>query len=297
MNSQPTPVTSSRDWQEENIAAIHTRLAPIVEQQELARIITSEFQGVFLRRFDTSLELYCYNHENKTLSEIMSRIDLSNPLKLGAEYNQAAILSAVWRTHDPKRIYIAGMGGGRLSMVFHHLFPEVQIDGSDIDPTMITVCEDYFGLHLDHRHEIRVADSREDYASRTGPYDIVILDVFFGEGEHPGHLATVEFLRECKAKMADDGVLVANLVNMDPEYQAKISAICEVFPQCLDWDHAAAHVVFGSNFPPDYAEMSKRIKLLMAPIDSDFPGEEQISRLNPIRTETLTAEALRDCDL
>lgn len=294
MNKHFGNIESTELWREKNLKTILDRLAPVAQEQDLAKIITSDFQGVFLRRLEDTIELYCYNQETNTLSEIMSRIDLNNPLKPIAEYSKAVLLSAAWQDTPPNRIYIAGMGGGRLSMMFHHLFSNILIDGTDIDPTMIEVCENYFGLHLDGRHDIRVEDSRKDLAKREGLYDVVILDVFFGKGEHPNHLATVEFLQECKSKMSADGVLAVNLVTMDPYYEAKMAAIGEVFPHCLDWDYAGAHVLLASQNPVHLPSLGKRADELLKELDPSFSSEEQIDRIRILDITQLTSPALRD---
>lgn len=294
MSTKTNSDISIEDWQKANLERIRNRLAPILADDPYAKIIVSEFQGVFLHRKNNELRLYCFDLNERKLSEIMSRIDLTNPLRLVADYSQAVLLSAAWTDQQPSRIYIAGVGGGRLAMIYHHLFPKLNIDGSDIDPSMIKVCEDHFGLELDDRHDIRIADSREDIKQRDSLYDIIVLDVFFGRGEHPNHLATVEFVKECREKMSPHGVLVANFIRMDPSHETKIAAIADVFDHCHDWGYGGANVIFGSNHKPDFNAIKADVEKRLKNVDAHYDAETQIGRIGEISATDLKAEPLRD---
>ena len=232
-----------------NLALINERLQALRDAESIEQVFPGELQGVFVRNVEQTLEMYCYDNDTQKLSSIMSRIDLENPLNLMGIYTQVMFLSSLWNERPPSSVYMAGFGGGRLAMLFHHYFEGIRIDGSDIDSNVITASQVFFGLDKQMLSGIRIADSREDLKNRPAPYDIILLDVFTGGGEHVNHLATAEFFELCKDKLTHEGVIVANLVEMDPLLQRKISAMQSAFTHTCIWQHNGAHVVFASGHP------------------------------------------------
>ena len=232
-----------------NLALINERLQALRDAESIEQVFPGELQGVFVRKVEQTLEMYCYDNDTQKLSSIMSRIDLENPLNLMGIYTQVMFLSSLWNEQPPSSVYMAGFGGGRLAMLFHHYFEGIRIDGSDIDSNVITASQVFFGLDKQMLSGINITDSREDLKNRPTAYDIILLDVFTGGGEHVNHLATAEFFELCKDKLTHEGVIVANLVEMDPLLQRKISAMQSAFTHTCIWQHNGAHVVFASGHP------------------------------------------------
>ena len=267
-----------------NAEAIRERLQDIRSQAEIAKIIPSQLQGIFVRKIDDQLELYCYDPDTRSLSECMSRIDLINPLNLISPYTQTAFMTSCWGTTTPKRIYIAGFGGGCLGQVFHHYFPKAVIDGSEVDPAMLRVAETYFGVTFDTRYDVRSGDGREDLESREPPYDIIIIDVFFGNGTHANHLATSEFFEMCSRKLTANGVLCVNIIEKDPFHKNKIAAIESAFDYCYGWNVNGARVTFASQEPLNREEFLARLSQFVETENLTFPvmdRAEELSFISP----------------
>ncbi len=272
-------------WHAQNLAAIRQRLAPFLQQQNLAKIIPSEVQGVFVRTIDEIVELYCYDPESRDLSDIMSRVGIKNPLELIATYNQVLFLSFVWQHALPERIYIAGFGGGRLGMVSHHYSPEVEIHGSDFDPAIVDVAESHFGIEYDSRYSIKAADSGEDFDSRNTIYDTIIIDVFSSSGIHASHLASQPFFKLCNSKLKDDGVLAINLIERDPEREAKISNLASVFPHLIEWRNQGSHLIFASKQEPNLKTWIKRAEEFESAAALTYPFSEHAKALTAVDRE------------
>ena len=226
----------------------------------------------------------------------MSRIDLGNPLNLIGPYSQAVFLSAFWQEQQPKNIYIAGFGGGRLAMLFHHYFPNASIDGTDIDPNVLSVAKDYFGLGDDTLKGVNTADSRQDLIIRKKPYDIIFLDVFIGGGEHVNHLSTKEFFELCKEKRALKGVVVANLVIIDKRMHQKIAAMKAVFKYCTIWEFKGAHVIFASDEPINIKKLCGRVGEFQKAESLGFDLLDKAQMLKPLKLSK-PINALSDKDL
>lgn len=289
-------IKHNTSWKEQNLASILNRLSALRDAKHFEKIIQGKEQGIFLRKLDDVLEMYCFDNDTQQLSNIMSRIDLTNPLNLIGPYSQAVFLSAFWQSKAPENIYIAGFGGGRLAMLYHHFFPLANIYGSDFDPNILSAANDYFGIGEQTLENINAADSREDLLQSDILHDIIFLDVFAGGGEHVNHLATVEFFELCKSRLSNKGVLSANLVIIDERMHQKIAAIQKVFQYCHVWEYNGAHVVFASEYPLDQETFMSRISVFQTNEALDFDLMEKAQMLKPL-TRDNTLEPLRDADL
>lgn len=257
--------------QGENLARIRQKLEPAGNNPELATIIPSDVQGIFIRRLKQTLELYCYEPASRQLSDIMFRINLEDPLHLIGTYGQVMMLGAVWSDTPPSRVYVAGFGGGRLTMPLHHFFPDCLIDGSDFDPAILKAAETYFGIEYDKRHDVRANDSAVDLVQRTGTYDIIHVDVFSNSGDHPGHLASVEFFQSCARKLARDGVLAINLVDHDPSLERKTANLVQVFDSVVECRTNGASILFASHSRPDLDALHERARAFGEKAELTYP--------------------------
>lgn len=289
-------VKQNTTLKEQNLSAILKRLSKLREAENVEKIIPGDEQGLFLRKQENTLEMYCFDNETNKLSDIMCRIDLTNPLNLIGTYTQAAFLSAFWQTEEPENIYLAGFGGGRLAMLYDHYFPFSKVYGSDYDPNVLSVASDYFGISDKILENVTDDDSRADLTKSDILHDIIFLDVFAGGGEHVNHLATVEFFELCKSKLSQHGVVAANLVIFDARMHQKIKAMQKVFNHCLLWEHNGSHVIFASNNQLDLEAFIERVADFQLIEKLDF---ELVDKAKMLRSVSLDEpiQPLRDADL
>lgn len=160
---------------------------------------------------------------------IQSEIDLDDPLALQEAYTQAMLLALAWQP-EPRSVYMAGVGGGRVALALHHFFPEAELYCAEIEPEIVEIAHRYFGLPRSGRLHIAIEDGREYLARRTQRYDLILLDVFLDNGYSPYRMATVEFFSLCRAHLADDGALAINLLANDPFVERKLQSMAAVFP-------------------------------------------------------------------
>lgn len=289
-------VKQNNNWKEQNLSAILNRVSHLRDAEQVEKIIQGEEQGIFLRKLNDILEMYCFDNETQQLSNIMSRIDLTNPLNLIGPYSQAVFLSAFWQNEYPENIYIAGFGGGRLAMLYEHYFPHAKLYGSDFDPNVLLVANTYFGISEQTLENVNAADSRSDLMNLDIMHDIIFLDVFAGGGEHVNHLATIEFFELCKSRLSKHGVLTANLVIIDERMHQKIAAMQKVFPHCHVWEYNGAHVVFASKSPLDADALNARVLEFQTNEKLDFNLVEKASMLKPLKKDE-TIQPLQDSEL
>ncbi len=117
-----------------------------------------------------------------------------------------------------KRALVLGMGAGGSIRSMRATAPAVEIDAVEIDPEVVEAAYRYFGVRRDDaRLRIHVADARPWIARDTGLYDIIHVDLYQGGPYIPFYLNTVEFFRSVRARMAEDGLLMINVVDAGPD--------------------------------------------------------------------------------
>ena len=238
------------NWQTLNLAAIQQRLAWL--QQQPDGIIFCKDSGVHyvaVTKDRSHIKLSLIEKVNLHTDLLQSVFDFHNPLHLVSEYTQAMMLGLVWQ-NQPQRIYIAGFGGGRIPLVLHYYLPETVIDCADVDPIAVEAATQCFGVQFNSRLTVAIQDGREylEQQNADRQYDIIMTDVFFGNGYFPHRLATKEFYQLCKKRLSRDGVVLVNLLQRDEFYAEKIKTLQSVFSQvCVcPWKDINS-VLIGSN--------------------------------------------------
>lgn len=190
------------------------------------------------------------------VSDVMSLIDISNPLVLHSPYTQAMLLSLLF-VPDPRQLYMLGFGGGRIPMVLHHHLPNLTIQSSEQSKGVVDLLEMCFGIKTSERLNIEILDGREHL--ETFPlhqFDIILLDSFSGAGVHPNDLSSVEFYRLCQSRLSVNGIVTTNLVNSSPDFELKVKHFCDSFLYVYAFNNVIKdgsdtnndnHVYFGSN--------------------------------------------------
>ena len=141
-----------------------------------------------------------------------SVVDTAEPLRLVMYYSRLMYAGLLF-TPEPKRVLVVGLGGGTLSRVTAHYFPEADVDSIELDPEVAKLAKKYFLFRETQHVRLFVRDGRVHVKSLTRgntKYDIIMLDAFRG-GYIPYHLTTKEFLEECRSILSPNGVVVANL--------------------------------------------------------------------------------------
>ena len=271
-------------WQENNLNSILGRLKPLKSEPD--GIIYQEataFHDLIVEKFGPRINLI-FETDNPDRFSIESRIDINRPLHLLSTYTQIMMLSLVWRA-QPNRVYMIGLGGGRMAMVLHHYLPEVVIECTEIDPILPEIAGRYFGLIFDERLKVIVQDGRQylEETPLTKSYDIILLDAFFEGLFSPYQFATRDFLEMCNTRLHPEGVLMANLIASDPLFDAKIATIQSAFNQVLLRRYGEGDtVVAGSNATAfSIEEIVARARSLQARYNFSFPLVEHARRLAP----------------
>ncbi|MEM0437768.1 MAG: fused MFS/spermidine synthase [Candidatus Micrarchaeia archaeon] len=113
---------------------------------------------------------------------------------------------------SPSRGLVLGCAAGTQVELLKRRYPQIYVDGVDIDPSIVQVGREYFSLNdSDGRTSIYIEDARRFLHSTNSTYDIVFIDAFRAHSPPP-HLASVEFVRLLKSRMGAGGAVAVNLI-------------------------------------------------------------------------------------
>jgi spermidine synthase len=268
-------------WQARNLAAIRARLAPVAAKHDgtlFTEVAGSQF--VVVTKSSQEARLWLMEQENGSTGVLQSEIALQEPLRLLEPYTQAMMLALLWNA-APERVYIAGLGGGRLPMVLHHYLPEVKIDCVDVEPCVAKVAQRFFGCKPDDRLCVQIRDGRSALVEAVQGYGVILIDVFLDNGYSPYSMATLEFFQLCEQKVRPDGVVVINLLATDEFIDVKVATLARVFPYvyvCLVEDENV--VLYGSwRALPDAGERQIVAAELARNFGFEFPLEQWVTHL------------------
>jgi spermidine synthase len=160
---------------------------------------------------------------------IQSEMNKTDPLELTMAYSRH-MMTSVALVEKPKRILIVGLGGACLQRFLYAKLPETRIDTAELDPQVLTVAKRFFNLKEDARQTVTIGDGRKFIEQSKDKYDIIMLDAFSATSI-PYMLSTKEFLEATKARLADGGLVAANLWEMQADYGHMLKTYDAVFPE------------------------------------------------------------------
>ncbi len=161
---------------------------------------------------------------------------------------------APYTTADVKRIAIVGLAAGTIARQATDVFGPVPIDGYEIDPQIIAVGREYFGMTMPNLNPI-AEDGRVGLARLEEKYTLIGVDAY-RPPYIPWHLTTREFFQLCRDRLTPDGVLVIN-VGRSPTDRSLIdglaSTIGSVFPSVyvMDVPESFNTIVYATNQPTE----------------------------------------------
>ncbi len=110
---------------------------------------------------------------------------------------------------DIHRIAIVGLAAGTTARQAAAVFPNVTIDGIEIDPKIVEVGRRYFDMNLPNLNVI-IQDGRWGLSESREKYDLICVDAY-RPPYIPPQLTTQEFFQVAADHLQSDGVLAINV--------------------------------------------------------------------------------------
>jgi spermidine synthase len=227
---------------------------------------SSQYSHVRVRRLG-SVRTLTFVRDNGA-EALETQMDLNQPEALRFEYLRQFFCSYLFRPAQ-QRVLIVGLGGGGMIRFLDRFDSKLRIDAVEIDPLVVRVADEFFGVRSGPTTQIHTADGLQFIAQAGNRYDVIYMDAFLkpsaatdGSGA-PLALRTREFYKQMRSKLQPGGIVVFNL-NPHPGLQADLAAIGEVFPQVYVFDLPASQgtVAIAATEPQrvEYADLLRRAK-------------------------------------
>ena len=217
--------------------------------------------------------------------QIVERSDGSRALKLNEGvavhsvwHRDSVLTGGVWDTfllvpplldRPPESMLVIGNAGGTVARAFGELYPDVSIDGVEIDPEVSEAARRYMGLEDNPRLEVISADGRPYLELTDRSYDIIVVDAYH-QPYIPFQLATKEFFEAVREHLNPGGVVALNVASVpDDERLAEAigSTVLSVFPQAWSWKPLRFNeLMLGFDRPLEREELLKRVGEAPAPV-------------------------------
>ncbi len=133
-------------------------------------------------------------------------------LEYGGPWQQFLVGPFFYANRQPeevRRVAIIGLAAGTTARQAAAVFPNVVIDGIEIDPKIVDVGEKYFDMNLPNLNVI-IQDGRWGLSSSRQKYDLICIDAY-RPPYIPPHLTTQEFFQIAADHLNPDGVVVINV--------------------------------------------------------------------------------------
>jgi spermidine synthase len=207
---------------------------------------------------------------------VQSRVCPAEPTRLLLEYTRL-MMGFVLFQPAPARIAMIGLGGGSIARYCARKLPEAVFTAVEISPEVIAL-RHAFGLPPDGPRFRVVCDDGSVFVRRdAAPLDVLLVDGFDGDGQSE-QLCTPAFYDDCRARLADGGMLVANLYTGDGASDVLVTRIRASFADrtaVVDADGSENQVIFAASgataFPPAFPTLVERLRALRAthPVELD----------------------------
>jgi spermidine synthase len=140
----------------------------------------------------------------------------------------------------PANALIVGLGGGSMVRFLEYHDPGLQIDAVEIDPVMVRIAKEYFGVADRKNVRIVTADAFDYLRSTPRVFDVIYMDAFLKPSEDtdstgvPLNLKDAAFFGHLRRRLRSGGVVIFNL-NINEQTRDDEDAIAKAFPQIYSY--------------------------------------------------------------
>ena len=233
----------------------------------------SAFSRIRVRR-DGDIRALTFVRDNGQ-EAVQSRVNLATPHTLLSPYARGMFASYLYQP-QPRRVLIVGLGGGAMVRFLTHYESQAQIDAVEIDPAVVRIADEYFGVRGGGNVRVHTADAVAFVESATDRYDLILMDAFLRPSSDtdatgvPSGLKTQAFLGRLKQALAPGGVVAFN-VNEHDRMADDIAAVAAAFGnvavyRCPPSDNKVVIAVEGG------MAADEEVRARVAALDARFGG-------------------------
>jgi spermidine synthase len=165
---------------------------------------------------------------------IQGAMRIARPYALELDYTREMMMPLLLRPEPwPQRVLVIGLGAASVLKFLWRYRPRAKFTVIEIDPQVVAIAGQYFKLPDDPaRIDLQIADGADFIIKTKQHFDLILVDGFDADAR-AGRLDTVPFYLDCKAHLADDGLLCVNLLSRRKDFSKSVIRLHEAFD-----DHA-----------------------------------------------------------
>lgn len=161
---------------------------------------------------------------------VQSAMRVNAPYDLELTYSRGIMTFLLFKP-DVREVLVIGLGGGSIPKFIHHYLPQMRTRVVEINPQVITIARSHFMLPPDdERLQVIEDDGAQYLQNRPASSELLILDVFDGQGVPP-ELYSQAFFDSCAEALKTDGMLAVNLWGSDKNFDIYLARIEQSFGQ------------------------------------------------------------------
>ncbi len=195
-----------------------------------------------------------------------------NTIRLGGYWDLFLITPYLTNENAPRSLLVVGLAAGTITKQFAQVYPEIKMDGIEIDPAIVRVGREWFDMNEKNLNVI-VDDGRAALRKYNSRYDVIIVDAY-RQPYVPFHLATVEYYKELGQHLTERGVIAINAARTPNDARlvnALAATMHQIFPTILlmDYPNDTNTIVLASPQNISVADFRARLSAL-----NDFELQE-----------------------
>jgi len=184
-----------------------------------------------------------------------------NTVLTGAEWDMPLVVPPLLN-RAVRRALVIGNAGGTTARALTALYPDVSVDGVELDPDVSALGRTYMGMGAIPRLRVFTADGRAYLASTSTKYDLIVVDAY-RQTYIPFHLATQEFFQLVRDHLNRGGAVALNVERVpgdDGLVRALAGTVAAVFPQTWVWPALRFNeMVLGMTAPIAADSLTRRL--------------------------------------
>lgn len=204
---------------------------------------------------------------------VQGAMQVRKPERLCLAYTQQMMAWWLFFQPEPDQVITQlGLGAGSLTRFCHKFLPNPLVI-VERNPSVLTVCQQYFRLPGDERVQVVIADAGQWVlqSDSRGSASVLMVDLYDSQAQGPV-CDSLAFYRHCHQVLASNGVLSVNLFGQHASYDRNIDRLDRVFGGRL------------LLLPP--AEQGNQVVLAFKGDPLEWSRESLMARADDIQTRT-----------